>query len=270
MQFSKYKKSIFTNPFIRSLSIILFSTAVVSGVVYAAASSLAPTAPPAPTSYSLNDIYNKIMYGTETTPGSSSLAPGGAMRSIAEVYEAVGLAEATAGDLPLGQPLVTGQTASYATDDDGARQGGLEHSYTDNGDGTITDNNTGLMWKKCMQGQYSNDCLGSALGMTWQNAVSQCSALTLVGYSDWYLPSLKEILTLTYFGLGPQGLFGQTINTTYFPNTPTSDIWSGTEDAYSSVNAWRINFFPSRVSFSRYGKGGLGDGFHARCVRKNS
>jgi hypothetical protein len=42
----------------------------------------------------------------------------------------------------------TGQTASYAAGDDGAIKAGAPLSYTDNGDGTITDNNTKLMWEK--------------------------------------------------------------------------------------------------------------------------
>jgi hypothetical protein len=46
------------------------------------------------------------------------------------------------------QPLKTGQTVSYAPGDDGAVQAGDAPSYTDNGDGTITDNKTGLMWEK--------------------------------------------------------------------------------------------------------------------------
>jgi hypothetical protein len=42
----------------------------------------------------------------------------------------------------------TGQTTSYAPGDDGDVQAGAPLSYTDNGDGTITDNNTGRMWEK--------------------------------------------------------------------------------------------------------------------------
>jgi hypothetical protein len=42
----------------------------------------------------------------------------------------------------------TGQTTAYGTGSDGDVQAGATLSYTDNGDGTITDNNTGLMWEK--------------------------------------------------------------------------------------------------------------------------
>jgi hypothetical protein len=52
------------------------------------------------------------------------------------------------GTQPPAQPLKTGQTTSYAGGDDGAVQKGAALSYTDNADGTITDNNTGLMWER--------------------------------------------------------------------------------------------------------------------------
>jgi hypothetical protein len=42
----------------------------------------------------------------------------------------------------------TGQTRVYAVGDDGTVEAGAALSYTDNGDGTITDNNTKLMWEK--------------------------------------------------------------------------------------------------------------------------
>jgi hypothetical protein len=46
------------------------------------------------------------------------------------------------------QPLATGQIGSHAVGDDGALQQGVPRSYTDNGDGTVTDTATGLMWEK--------------------------------------------------------------------------------------------------------------------------
>jgi hypothetical protein len=62
------------------------------------------------------------------------------------------------GALPPAQLLQTGQTicwdgngyviACSGTGQDGALQEGVALAYTDNGDGTITDNNTGLTWEK--------------------------------------------------------------------------------------------------------------------------
>lgn len=73
---------------------------------------------------------------------------------------------------PPGFPLKTGQTMSYGAGDDGDVQAGLPPAYTDNGDGTITDRNTGLMWEKKRGGVASMldglEARFHALGFRWQ------------------------------------------------------------------------------------------------------
>jgi len=54
--------------------------------------------------------------------------------------------------------------------------------FTDNGDGTVTDNNTKLIWSK-----NANLCGWK----NWQDACSYCAGLTLAGHSDWRLPSIS-------------------------------------------------------------------------------
>jgi hypothetical protein len=56
--------------------------------------------------------------------------------------------------------------------------------FTDNGDGTITDNRFGLMWLK--------DANTAGKNMSWGNAVEYCSKLDTNGYYDWRLPSREE------------------------------------------------------------------------------
>ena len=70
-------------------------------------------------------------------------------------------AVAGAGPLPACGLLKTGQTTAYGTGSDGDLQKGRSRSYTDNGDGTITDNTTGLMWEKKDQSGGTHD---------WSNA----------------------------------------------------------------------------------------------------
>lgn len=48
----------------------------------------------------------------------------------------------------------------------------------DNGDGTVTDTKTGLMWQKADAGT-----------MNWETAIAYCKKLMLAGHSDWRLPS---------------------------------------------------------------------------------
>ena len=76
-----------------------------------------------------------------------------------------------------------------------AQYNGNQPSYTDNGDGTITDSVTGLMWQQ-----------DPGEKMTYDQAVAGATNLTLAGYSDWRLPSIKELYSLIQFdGLDPSG-----------------------------------------------------------------
>ena len=61
--------------------------------------------------------------------------------------------------------------------------------FTDHGDGTVTDNNTGLMWSKTAN--YGNPLI-------WDAAISYCEDLTLADLSDWRLPALSELKTLLH------------------------------------------------------------------------
>lgn len=65
----------------------------------------------------------------------------------------------------------------------------LKSSYSDVGDGSVLDNNTGLLWQKTPQ----NDRLQYA------DAIAYCEALDLAGNADWRVPSIKELYSLADF-----------------------------------------------------------------------
>ncbi len=67
------------------------------------------------------------------------------------------------------------------------------NNFVDNGDSTITDNATGLMWMK-------ND---SKTGMTWQNALGYSENLQYAGHSDWRLPDAKELQSILDYTRSP-------------------------------------------------------------------
>lgn len=113
----------------------------------------------------------------------------------------------------------TGQTICYADDyasttpcagtgQDGELRRGHAPTFSDNGDGTITDGVTGLMWEK-----LSNDGgIHSQNGTyTWTNSVSvKIAALNSAGfggYSDWRLPSVSELSSLTDYGASNPSIF---------------------------------------------------------------
>jgi hypothetical protein len=130
----------------------------------------------------------------------------------------------------------TGQTQSY-TDTFGEDSDYTINplSYTDNSDGTVTDNNTGLMWQ-----QEDDNLLYSwyeAAGIVDEThnpggATDACGNLSLAGYSDWRLPSVKELKSIVNYnneGLNPA------IDTTYFPNTKNFSYWSSTNGIYYAL-----------------------------------
>lgn len=93
-----------------------------------------------------------------------------------------------------------GQDAQFA---------GAAPSYTDNGDGTVTDNVTGLMWAKSPDlngdGEIRADDKRS-----YEAALAEAGAFRLAGYDDWRVPTIKEMYSLMDFrGVDPSGYAGK-------------------------------------------------------------
>lgn len=109
--------------------------------------------------------------------------------------------------------------------------------YTDHGDGTVTDNATGLMWQKCSLGQAGSSCTGTALRFTWQAALAVANNNTGSGYTDWRLPSKNELASLV-----EDACRGPAINETVFPATIGFVYWSSSPYAGNSEVAWMVYF----------------------------
>jgi hypothetical protein len=153
----------------------------------------------------------------------------------------------------------TGQTESFAPGDDGDLQKGEEWPdprFFDNGDGTVTDYLTGLIWLKnanCIATTYpafdNDDALGDGQ-VTWQHALdfvtdinggiyTGCGA----GYTDWRLPNIRELLSLIDYGrYGPPLPSGHP-----FTGAQLSYYWSSTTLANFSDNAWHVHMFNGYV-----------------------
>jgi len=132
-------------------------------------------------------------------------------------------------------------------------------SYTDNGNGTVTDNNTGLIWQKEDDENLYNWYQASGTYHATYNSSSQnvCGSLNLGGHLDWRLPTKKELMSIVDYGLPYR-----TINTTYFPNAHASYYWSSTNYASQSIYAWDVFFDYGSVSFWY-----KSNSMYVRCVR---
>ncbi len=124
--------------------------------------------------------------------------------------------------------------------------------FKNNGDGTVTDTKTGLMWKRCGEGQVWNSvtdgCDGSIVGYTWKAALEQVQAINnmggFAGYTDWHLPNVKELQSIV-----ERQCYSPAINLTIFPNT-SNTFWTS-----SIILGYGSRYQASIIEFSN-GDGG--------------
>jgi Protein of unknown function (DUF1566) len=155
---------------------------------------------------------------------------------------------------PYGVPK-TGQAISYQHGDDGDYKRGAPASgkcFTDNGNNTITDNGTGLIWVKdssCIPGGTWGKP-GFPLAMNWSSAISSCEALNYAGYTDWRLPNIKELQSIIDYGRN-----GPAIDPVFI--SQSSYYWSSTAVSDGNDAAWYVLFgfgvvFSGDKSFTYY------------------
>jgi hypothetical protein len=146
----------------------------------------------------------------------------------------------------------TGQSTSYAAGDDGDLQRGVAwpgQRFTDNGNGTVTDNLTGLIWLK------DANCFGT---QTWANAISSSNSLAsgvcdLTDGShagDWRLPNREELRSLVDYSRYNPALPGGHL----FTNVQANWYWSSSTSAYYTDYAWVVDMWRGYVY--SYGKSG--------------
>ena len=144
----------------------------------------------------------------------------------------------------------TGQTASMGTRDDGDLQRGVAWPvprFTDGGDGTVTDNLTGLVWMD------DGACLGQEL---WPDALSVCNTLASGSCDlsdgsspgDWRLPNRKELLSLAHLGHFNPGLPDTAGPGHWTAGDPFAHLiltwyWSSTTFAENPDNAWMVDIY---------------------------
>jgi len=141
---------------------------------------------------------------------------------------------------------VTGQTAVYTANDDASYHKGVHFPsirFRDNGDGTVTDNMTGLIWLK--------DANNASVTKRWSEALAYVENLNNgsengnCGNTDWRLPNVNELETLINYGKRPYTwLIEQG-----FRNVKDSWYWTSTSGSFQLGSlAWNVNFYWGTVS----------------------
>jgi len=157
---------------------------------------------------------------------------------------------------------------------DGNLQRGAALAYVDNGNGTITDTNTGLMWEKLSRDGTIHDWSNQ---YTWDNAFAVKLATLnggggFAGHGDWRVPNYKELISIVNLqNVNPA--MSAAFNTGCTPGCAVTSCsctlpglyWSSSSYADDPNNAWDVDFslgnantFPKELHHSvRAVRGGL-------------
>ncbi len=157
-----------------------------------------------------------------------------------------------------------------------AQYDGIQPAYLDNGDSTVIDLNTDLMWQQTPD--FDNKS-------TWAEALAGADTFELAGYDDWRLPTIKELYSLINFN-GSSWDTIPYIDTTYFDfewgdttqgeRLIDAQYWSSTEYVGTVFNgdaaAFGVNFADGRIKGypTQTGPGGQPMKQYVRYVRGNS
>ncbi len=160
----------------------------------------------------------------------------------------------------------TGQTKCYDEDGNeldrgqcfrGSCQGGQDSVYAtgcpsvgrfvDNGDGTVTDNCTGLMWQKDTADVNDDGQSTDQDYLSWCDALAYCESLSFAGHDDWRLPNVRELQSIVDYGC-----FSPTIDPVF--GALLSTYWASTSFAVFPGSAWLVNFCCGYVGDDIFGK----------------
>jgi hypothetical protein len=175
----------------------------------------------------------------------------------------------------------TGQTTAYPAwklggggpvpvADDGTVRAGAALRYADNGDGTVTDLNTGLVWEKKGDdgGLHDKDSgfrwTGNGAQATiwdWLDSVNTEGGTGFAGYSDWRIPNLKELASIANYEVHTPAVStafnqGCTLGCSVLTCSCTASAfyWSSTTYAPApTTDAWVVNFLIGSEARSAHG-----------------
>jgi hypothetical protein len=117
-------------------------------------------------------------------------------------------------------------------------------------DGTVTDLETGLMWRVCAEGLQGKNCdKGKALELSWGGALTYVPALNgkegFAGHRDWRLPNIRELATLTELQCARPA-----VNLGIFPNAASAHVWSSSPYHFYTHYSWYVDFASGQINYA--------------------
>lgn len=233
-----------------------------------------PNAAPSSSSHTLTEVLAKAPAADTINGALSSDVKAGKTYWSLRTDSTWGL---QAGTSPAAKVPETGQASCYdasgtviscaGTGQDGALKPGEawpNPRFTDNNNGTITDNLTGLIWLKNSNCLETVGGISKSLGtLTWTNALTWSNSLTTgkCGLTDnslagvWRLPSRSELLSLVDLQYSSPALAnkagtGHWASGDPFVGVQTSSYWSSSTSVASPTAAWAVDLSNGSVTFS--------------------
>lgn len=142
------------------------------------------------------------------------------------------------------------------------RGGQSANDFVDNGDGTVTDTSTGLMWQKVTPRAI----------YTWEAAINYCEDLLLAGYKDWRLPTRNELQSIvkydTYDPAIDTSCFYVTEDSAVYTGPVSDYYWTSTTYAIDPRMSWLVDFMYGGVYTLEKKKDHVKEyGYYVRAVR---
>lgn len=112
-----------------------------------------------------------------------------------------------------------------------------DKDFIDNGNGTVTHKVTGLIWKRCAEGQAwsNNSCSGESSLYSYAQTTQLTS--NFAGHSDWRVPNVAELESIVEYAA-----YQPAINAQIFPTTSVTQFWTSTVATDDVDWAWFIGF----------------------------
>jgi hypothetical protein len=229
-------------------SILIAFVMLAAGVGVGRLSAGSPDAPggpgdPAAAMYTMEQVYQRIINGGASASAATftepSTPPGtGTMHDLNDVFNQIGMSAHV--------PRTTrGQCPCITPGDDGFKRAGAlwpNPRFTDRGNGSVTDNLTGLIWLKnsnCFGTRAWLDAIGDANGLN----SGECRVTDGSTAGQWRLPNIRELLSLIdYNTSAPAFPFANPIGSPFTNLQASVRYWSSTVVVNNSLAAWNVDF----------------------------